>query len=80
MALMAFGLESLRVVEKGEALKNFLLGFRRSSTIECYLKKLKLFLRFAGNIVINHPNKVSAMHHMLHLLSLRENSQNGFIL
>jgi len=26
MALMAFGLESLRVVEKGEALKNFLLG------------------------------------------------------
>ena len=41
-------MESLRVVKKGKALKNFLLGFRSSSTMECYLKKLKLFLRFAG--------------------------------
>ena len=41
-------MESLRVVEESWALRNFLLGFRSSSTRECYLKKLKLFLRFAG--------------------------------
>ena len=38
---------SVIVHEKG-ALQNFLLGFRSPATRESYLKKLRMFLRFAG--------------------------------
>jgi len=40
-------LEHVSIVKEKRALQNFLLGFRSSSTRECYLKKLLLFLRFA---------------------------------
>ena len=40
-------MEHLSIVQGKGALQNFLLGFRSPATRECYMKKLKLFLRFA---------------------------------
>ena len=40
-------MEHLGIVEEKGALRNFSLGFRSPSTRESYLKKLRLFLRFA---------------------------------
>ena len=76
-------MEHLGIVEEKGALQNFLLGFKSPATKESYLKKLRMFLRFAGmepddviEIARNRPKELEQL--LLHFINwLKERGVSG---